>query len=222
MTLPTSAYAVAVFLVLVLPGIVFGVVRAAVSGFRPHDRDWAPRVLQAILVSVILDAAYLLVLGAPAVSRVADGGATLTAQPRLAATAILGLGVLVPAVLAYLGHGEPRWQWVTVLRWLRFPLPLRRTAYSPVPTAWDQAARRLQGRWVRIRLAEGRWVGGWFGVNSFVSTYPEPRDIFIEDQHHIDPDGAIGAAVTASAGVWVSLKDGDIVEWLHPDDPETT
>lgn len=216
MTIPTSAYAIAVFLVLVLPGIVFGVVRAAMAGARPQDRDWSPRVLQAILVSVILDAVYLLILGGTAVRRVTDGPGMLATQPRLTAVTVLGLGVLVPALLAFLIHGEPRLRSLTV-RGRRIPIPARGTAYSPVPTAWDQAAHRLVGRWVRIRLADGRWVGGWFSGKSYVSSYPEPRDIYIEDQHHIAPDGTMGAMVNASAGVWVSLKDGDVVEWLDPE-----
>ncbi|MFJ9151765.1 DUF6338 family protein [Streptomyces sp. NPDC102270] len=216
MTIPTTAYAVSVFLVLVLPGIVYGVVRATVSGTRPHDRGWTPRVLQAILVSILLNTLYLLVLGKTAVIWVTGGTDTLRAHPRLAALAVLCLGLLVPALLAYLRHGEPRWREVRVIG--RFPVrvPARGTTNSPVPTAWDQVASRLEGRWVRIRLSDGRWVGGWFATKSFVSTYPEPRDIFIEDQHHIAPDGTIGDPVNATAGVWVSLKDGDIVEWLRP------
>lgn len=114
MTIPTTAYAVAIFLVLVLPGIVHGVVRASVSGTRPHDRDWTPRILQAILVSVILDAVYLLAFVQTAVSWMTGSTHTLRAQPRLAALAVLCLGVLIPALLAYLRHAELRWREVTV------------------------------------------------------------------------------------------------------------
>ncbi|GEA82043.1 hypothetical protein FHR89_000084 [Cellulomonas uda] len=30
---------------------------------------------------------------------------------------------------------------------------------------------------MRIETASGTFVGGWFGENSFVSTYPEPHRI---------------------------------------------
>lgn len=43
---------------------------------------------------------------------------------------------------------------------------------------------------MRVRLAENVWVGGWFGQNSFLSGWPEPRDIFIESQWKIDETGA--------------------------------
>jgi hypothetical protein len=221
MTIPATANAAAIFLVLVLPGIVYGFIRAMVAGSRAHDKEWGNRVVQAILFSVVLNAIYVLIFGKALVGRVVGGAGTLTSQPRLAAAALLGLGVLVPAVLAYLRYGDLGWRSTVVLGRLSIPLPVHRTAYSTVPTAWDQVAQRLQGRWVRIRLSDGRWVGGWFDARSFISTYPEPRDIFIEDQHHIAADGTIGDLVTDSAGVWLSLKDGDVVEWLHPETPST-
>lgn len=51
-----------------------------------------------------------------------------------------------------------------------------------------------------------------------MSTYPEPRDVFIEDQHDVNPDGKIGAQIANSAGVWVPLEPGYIVEWLRPEE----
>jgi hypothetical protein len=61
--IPTTQYGVGVFLILVLPGIVYAAVRTGASGMRSQDRDVAARVLQALLVSVLLDTTYLLLLG---------------------------------------------------------------------------------------------------------------------------------------------------------------
>jgi Family of unknown function (DUF6338) len=217
MVVPTTAYGVIVLVLLVLPGIVYAAVRTAVQGYRWQDRDVTSRVLQALLVSALLDTIYLLVLGDTAVRLVTPGpeGAVQT-NPRLAA----GLGLLllgvIPALLAYFVHGRTRLQPVNApgLRWLR--VPRARLRYSPVPTAWDNAAPAQGGNWVRIRIGDGKWVGGWYSNNSFISTYPEPRDIYIEDQHHIGARGQFGEMVEGSAGIWVALRDGDIVEWVRP------
>ena len=69
--------------------------------------------------------------------------------------------------------------------------------------------------WVRIRIADRVWVGGRFGETSYFSTYPEPRDIFIEEQYVMGDLGAFIEPVVRSAGVWVAVTDEYIVEWLY-------
>lgn len=219
MTVPSDAFGVLVLLTLVLPGIVWVAVRTAVRGRGPNDADVAGRVLQALIISVALDAAYLLVLGPAAVRRLSAAADLTPTGVRTAAVVVLGLGVALPALLAYLVHGKPAITRVHPAAPAWFRLPLRTTAQQSIPTAWDKAAPNLGGRWVRIRLAEGKWVGGWIANGSYVSTYPEPKDIYVTDQHQVAPDGTIGDAIPDSAGFWVALKDGDIVEWLDPANP---
>jgi hypothetical protein len=216
MIIPSSAYGIVVFIVLVLPGIVYGITRAAVSGTRAHDKDWSARILQALLVSIGLDAVYLLIFGRHIVSALTAGRETLTDHPRQVAIAALILGIVIPAIGAYLIHGQLRWQQVSTRGRFVLKLPRRQTGYRPAPTAWDEVARNLEGRWVRVRIGDGKWIGGWFGSKSYVSTYPEPRDIYIEDQHLIDAAGVIGSQLPDTAGVWLAIKDGDIVEWIDP------
>lgn len=216
MNVPTDAFGVLALAVLVLPGIVWISVRTAVRGRRANDADVAGRVLQALVISIALDAAYLLVFGQAAVNRLTAATDPGTRDVRSTAGAVLALGVLVPALLAYLAYGKPAWKHVhpRAPKWLK--LPLRTTTQQSTPTAWDWAAPNLGGRWVRIRLADGKWVGGWFGNGSYVSTYPEAHDIYVSDQHDVAKDGKIGDPLPDSAGLWVALKDGDIVEWIDP------
>jgi hypothetical protein len=221
MTLPTNAFGVAALVILLLPGIVWTTVRTAVRGRLPDDRDVAGRVLQAVVVSTVLDTFYLLLLGNTAV-KAARGAATGRPEhPRLAALTVLVLAVIIPAGLAYLAHARPTLRPATSgpltrgrLAGRRFPLPA--LGHEPTPTAWDKAAPSLGGHWIRVRLDQGKWIGGWYGNRSFVSTYPEPRDLYIEDQHHVDADGTIGPQVDGTAGVWLAIKDDQVVEWIRP------
>jgi hypothetical protein len=68
--------------------------------------------------------------------------------------------------------------------------------------------------WVRVRIAPGQWVGGRFADGSYFSTYPESRDLFIEDQYVVKEDGSFGERVPSSSGVWLSIRDDYVVEWL--------
>lgn len=219
MDVPTDAFGVLALVVLVLPGIVWISVRTAVRGRRANDADVAGRVLQALAISVALDAAYLLILGPSAIRRLSAVSEPGTPGIRMTAAAVLTLGVAVPALAAYLVNGKTALRKVhpRAPKWCR--LPLRTTANQSTPNAWDWAAPNLGGRWVRIRTAEGKWVGGWFGNGSYISTYPEPHDIYVIDQHAVAKDGTIGDLVPDSAGFWMALKDGDIVEWIDPPTP---
>jgi hypothetical protein len=215
--IPTTQYSLGVFLVLVLPGIVYAAVRTGAAGMRAPDRDVSARVLQALLVSVLLDVLYLLILGDWVLDLFDRSDKQGLGHPRQAALTLLVLGIAVPAAVAYAAHGQltsvPVASWLPA--WVR--RPQRSSPHRSIPTAWDFAAPSRGGRWVRIRMAEGKWVGGWIGNDSYVSTYPEPRDIFIEDQHDISAAGVIGAQIKDTAGVWVALREGDLVEWLYPD-----
>lgn len=217
MSIPATTTQLIALLVFVLPGIVYAAVRGSLRGLGTHDRSVGTRVLHAIVVGAVLNAVYLLALGnwpVPLSGTVED----VVRTPRTLALLVLLLGVVVPATVAYFLHGAALWRrpkrtMPKLLRWLRIP-QLRRN-FEPTPTAWDKYAPNRGGCWMRVRIADGQWVGGWFASNSFVSTYPEPRDVFIEEQHHVDEFGEIGEIVPNSAGVWLALKEGDIVEWIR-------
>ena len=59
---------------------------------------------------------------------------------------------------------------------------------------------------------------GWrlVGTDSFLSGYPEPRDIFIQSQWRLSEDGTFIEKVADTQGVYVSCGDVDVVEWLDP------
>lgn len=64
-------------------------------------------------------------------------------------------------------------------------------------------------------------VGGWFSSASSVGTYPHSRDIFIEKQYSMKKDGRFDALQTDSNGIWLSITDAHIVEWLISPEPTT-
>jgi hypothetical protein len=108
----------------------------------------------------------------------------------------------VPAALA----GADDWR-------LRKGLSLR-LAYDPTPRAWDYAFREIEPTYVRVLTTDGTWLGGWFGENSFVSSYPEPREMFIQTAHLMDADGSFGAEQVGTNGMYVRCDDIRAVEFV--------
>jgi Family of unknown function (DUF6338) len=229
MPIPSAVYGLAVLLILVIPGTVYAAVRTAVGGRGPYDNEVTTRILWAILASAVFVAAYLLALGEWLVNAFSWEG--IRDHPRRAGAIGLVLGIAVPSATAFVIHGRPKWMLDHLSRLSKGHLYRRlsgwlrpTTGYESTPTAWDWAAPNRGGTYVRVRIDLGKWVGGWFGDESFLSTYPESRDIFIERQHAVGPDGKFGNMVEGSAGVWLSVESGYVVEWVSPssDQPDAT
>lgn len=215
MTLPTDGFGILTYLALIVPGIVFIMVRSQFRGFRDVDRTVGGRLLLAFVVSVVFDVIYLAVFGAAVVERLQTGDPVTPMEVSLAAWMFVATALVIPAIASWVIYGDGK-----LLRPLhqfaaRMKARLTNSRYESTPTAWDLATTSTEATWVRIRIADGVWVGGKFADNSYFSTYPEPRDIFIEKQYTLTEDGDFVAAVEGSAGVWVAVRDDYQVEWLY-------
>lgn len=217
MSIPTEPFGIVALLILLVPGAVYTYVRTRIRGQWGGDKEIGSRLLQTVVASVLLDAVYLWFFYDSVFRYLVEAERLPTSEtaPLLGFT-ILVFGVAIPAAAAMLFHYRPRWKWLnrirSRLRWLevfRSGIPFRNT-----PTAWDFAAPHLSGSFVRIRTKEGGWIGGWFAGGSFVSTYPEERDIFISLQYRMNDDGSFDGEMERSRGVWVPLGEGYVVEWF--------
>ena len=223
MSIPSSTFAVVAFIVLFVPGFVFAVVRIWLRGFRADDKGIDTRIAQSLVVSVIFDAIYLIfayVRLGPLVN-VTDKTIEILDPVALGWTILIG-AVLVPGLVAVLIYQpfRPRWRTPKERRPKReskFPIKLVRLwNYSSVPTAWDQAAADPTNRFIRVLLPDKRYVGGYYGGGSYVSTYPEPRDLFISNPYIMSDSGDYVEPLLGSMGLWLSIPDGAIVDWVDP------
>jgi Family of unknown function (DUF6338) len=214
---PSTLFQAGALLLFVVPGIVYAAVRRRLTGPVPDDREFSVRLIRAIAVSVVLDIVYALLV-APQIIRIArqeavkpGAPAGLAAEPRKTALLALLLLVVIPGGLALLMHVR--------LRRALWPLRLA-PIYHPTPTSWDRAAPQRGGCFVRIFTEDGYWVGGRVGDQAFVSTYPEPRDIFIDVEWRMGKDGGFVERVENSLGLYVPLSGKERVAWVwHPPDP---
>lgn len=210
---PSTIQQVVLLVLFVLPGISYQFVRERMRGPVPGERDLGQRVLRALTASIVLDAVYLIAAGPQLVHLIRPAGrpwfATATAQPRQAAAVSLALFVVIPAAAAWgVGLIERR----------RHP-----SRFDSVPTAWDSAFRGRPTGFVRARLKTGTWVGGWYGKRSRASAYPNPADLYLESAYEMGSDGSFGPRVQATGGLYVSMNDVEVIEFVEVahNEPET-
>ena len=80
--------------------------------------------------------------------------------------------------------------------------------------AWDYYFGRGVPCWILFRLKNGKSIGGFYGPNSFASSYPHGRDIYVEQTWVVDETGHFVAAVPDSAGALVSFDECELVEFF--------
>lgn len=210
--IPSTAPQLLIALVFVLPGVTFLAVRARLNGPSPEDQNTSDKVLRALAFSAVFGAIYAIVLGEWLVESLFGSeedrrlGDVLD-RPREAGLAALVLLFAVPALVAALDYARRRHNLGP------------RTAYDPTPRAWDFAFAGRDECFVRLRLADGRWVGGWLGTNSFASSFPQPDDIYIERAWRLDSVGDFVAPQPGSLGMWVRCDDVDVMEFIDEVSP---
>jgi hypothetical protein len=234
LTIPTTTLGVAVIVAMVIPGIVFAAVRTALKGFQAHDRSVSARIVQAVMVSVVLDSVYLIFFGSLVSEIFAAGSSALLTNAPLVGWLTLLLGVAVPGAIAYCLYSKARVFAITQRRAARllvrlfgrsFVVSRRRltrviaalspnTSYNATPNSWEWIAPKKSENWIRVLSRDGRWVGSWSTQNTFFSSYPEPRDIFVPIQWKMGEDGNFIEPVENSSGVWIDLEGAQFVEWL--------
>ncbi|GAB2969028.1 DUF6338 family protein [Saccharothrix stipae] len=204
---PSTAIQLGMLVVLVLPGITYQFLRERWRGPVPGERDLGERVLRSIAASILLDTLYLVVAG-PALAGLARDIATrgwsgFVQQARLAGLLGLFLFVAVPALAA----GCVTW-------WQR--RRLRGARYRSTPTAWDRMFQNRGSCFVRVRLGDGAWAGGWYGSRSYATSYPQPAEIFLQTAWVMASDGRFVRPIEGSAGLHLRAVDIEVLELLLP------
>jgi hypothetical protein len=207
---PTTVLQLGLLVLVVLPGITYQFLRERWRGPVPGERDLGERVLRSLVASMLLDALYLIVAGpalAPLANRtVAKGWDGVVEQAQLLGLLGLLLFLVVPAVAA----GTVTW-------WQR--RRLRGARYRSTPTAWDRMFQNRGSCFVRMRLKDGAWAGGWYGSQSYATSYPQPAELFLQTAWIMDPDGSFVRPIERSAGMHVRATDVDLLELLLPPEP---
>jgi hypothetical protein len=218
MDIPETLPQVFFFVALVVPGVAFITVRDAILG--PRSASSVPaRILESLFISVIFDAVYLGIIGGFYGQISARNFAFVQSHLALVSLLLLLLSVLLPVAVAF-----AVFSFVPALRSGLNPFKSRASTYVNIPSAWDFVAKQFADtQFVRVLLPTGRWVGGLFANGSFVSTFPQPHDIYIEEEWEMGPGGEFIEPLSSRTGLWLPIGPALLVEWLPiPDNEDQT
>jgi len=155
-----------------VPGLVVLFVRSQfVTGRRPPH---SAAVLSYLTISVIY---YALALPLLHLALSTSG----TWQSPLAWFSLIFVG---PAGLGLLLGLNVQKNWLrrVLQRW-------HLSVVHPIPTAWDWKFGRSGYEWVLVTLKDGTRFGGFCGPESFMSSDPNERDLYIQWVYEIDGEG---------------------------------
>jgi hypothetical protein len=215
MSVPSTVPQLIILVAFILPGVAYQSVRSRLRGPAPDELNATNKVLRAAAVSTGLAFFYAFLIG-PELVDLTRGTGWFVNHPW--STALIGLVLLlvVPAALALGGHRWTLWE----SRPRKFTLS-GLTTYDPTPAAWDCAFRDREECFVRVLTSEGRWVGGWFDTDSYASSFPQPRELYIAQQWKMGEDGSFIDEVTNSRGIYVRCDDARVVEFIGRMTPGT-
>lgn len=219
--IPGTSYQLVVAISLVLPGIVFGTTLQRLRGPTPEDKDASTRVLRAIAVGAALDILYAILFGPklvqlanPMPGRQGSLFSIFSANPREIALWVALLAGIIPALTAFLVHFQSAFRETSKEIGVgKRAADALKIHYRTTPTAWDYISGQ-GGCFIRIRLSDGVYFGGWMDEKGYVSGYPEPKDVFIRWQWALDEKGVFLHEIENTQGVYLSISDGVVVEWL--------
>jgi hypothetical protein len=204
--------------VIIIPGFVYQGMRVKFRGPRPEDQDFKVRLLRALATSAVFALAYVIVIGFVLIwtdiPKLPDNFYVTGLEVFAAGLSVLALVFLVPSGIALVLHvREAKKLYPNLSRKELF------SVYDPTPTAWDFAVNRVGPSFVRVLLSDGRWVGGYADEDSFFTSYPEAREIFVEQAFQLNDEGEFGEVVENTAGRWIKCDDAMIVEFVKPAAP---
>lgn len=223
MSLPTSSLSVLALVVIALPAFVSAGIRRWARGERPEDRSPGLSIARGLIFAVLLTCLYVLLLGAWLYEGLEFGSSAdtlLVVDARQLAWRVLVYYIAIPAGISFLANfsyievSSPEWlRNSKLLSWMK--LPMSKHGYTNGTNPWDYSVSENQHAWVRIKRVNGDWIGGWYTKGSIVSTYPENPSLYISEQWLMADSGEFLESLPG-AGVYLTLRDDDVVLWQQP------
>jgi hypothetical protein len=200
------------FIVFLVPGFVFRTVEGQLV-YLDKRLDWGRFALGLLTRSTLV---YL-----PAIPFIYSGWQqnSVESDPWRTTLGMVAVLLILPALLGLLSG---------FVRQKRFPQHLLRRIglgtfeQHHIPTAWDHLFSEVQPAWVIVRLKDDSRIRGLLGPNSYASSDPEDRDLFISHVLIEDPDSDNGSFKFApdTEGVYIRGEDISTIELSHYEEPD--
>ena len=182
------------FLVMVVPGLISMHVYRLL--FAAKEIDWKSGLVQALFYSS-LNLAICLPLLVP----IHQEG-FIKEHPYWYVAGLMMVLLVLPVVWPFLYRRLLRW------RWLASKIQL------PYPTAWDYFFDRRIPVFVLVQLRNGSKIGGYYGLQSYATSFPTEGDIYLETVYSVDEDGKFREPIVASDGAIIRKDQYELIEFF--------
>jgi hypothetical protein len=98
------------------------------------------------------------------------------------------------------------------VRWISQFRYIKNFCLNPTPMAWDYYFSKKEPCFIIVHLKNGNLIGGYYGTNSYASSYPEKMSIYFEKLIYVSTDGKFEGWVEDSNGI---LLDSDVFDYLE-------
>jgi hypothetical protein len=198
--MPTSFSQVVILLVFIIPG--FLMMRIKRMAYPTAEASTANEVLDSLALSCVVYALTSPLIYLSYLWR------WPTNRPHLFGTLALLILLVIPSGL---GVVYVRLTKSERFRWLREFLGF----IHPDPTAWDYHFRKGRSYWIWLTFKSGEVMAGLYGPNSFASSVPKQRDIYIEKLLKLDAHGHVVELIENSAGALVMMEEVERMQFFE-------
>lgn len=84
---------------------------------------------------------------------------------------------------------------------------------APEPDAWTYQFSKRKSCYLMVHLKDNTVIYGWYGENSFVSTTPGNKDMFIEKVYNVDPEK--WKEIKDLSGVYINADEIAFIEFMN-------
>ena len=184
------------FLVLVVPGLISMHIYRLL--FAAKEIDWKNGLVQALFYSSLN-----LVICLPVLFPIHRDN-FLTDHPYWYTTILMIILLVPPVIWPFLYRRLLRWQW------------LASKIQLPYPTAWDYFFDRRVSVFVLVQLKNGSKLGGYYGSESYATSFPTEGDIYLETVYRVDEDGKFKESIDGSSGAIIRKDQYELIEFFKP------
>lgn len=85
---------------------------------------------------------------------------------------------------------------------------------SPTKSAWDSFFSKRESYYCIVTLKNGRKIGGKYGLRSFSSTYPNPKDIYLEELWKLNKKGGFKNKIDQTEGILITDNEIETIEFF--------
>lgn len=190
------------FLVMIVPGLISMHVYRLL--FAAREIDWKNGLVQALFYSSLNTVACLPIL----VPIHQDN--FLKNHPNWYLAILMMVLLVIPVAWPFLYRRLLGW------RWLASKIQL------PYPTAWDYFFDRRIPVFVLVQLRNGSKIGGYYGLQSYATSFPTEGDIYLEIVYSVDENGKFIKPTEASDGAIIRKDQYELIEFFKKPQEEQT